>query len=1074
MIRIRLSGNSRRCIGTWALLVLFACPSPLYADPDEWISRAESFYERGDYKGALESFQRASWERPQDAVLHYNMAVLAETLGHLDSAVDSYLAYLRWNLHSEDRDAVKSRVFQLCGKLGSTAYSQQDWENAAYWYKKAGKLFPRARAVHYNLGKVYEAMGDFRRAAMYVEEYRTLSGPQDRTEALRWLASLHVRQAESSFHAGQIEDARASFQEARKWNDNDPAIVLGLARCEERLGLLDSARDRYARFLEMAPESQAVPEVRATLGRIFRIQAERALRDDDTAKAEALLLRGLERNPDDGSLHQLLAKIYLKSDRPVLAVSQLEDVCRLTPAHQAGPVIRDLVELSLVLADKAYQDKDYRSAALFLNTAQFWDPDNPVLAYNLAQIHDRRQDVAQAIQSYRKYLSLRPQAQDREEIRGRMAYLYFVVGSDFFRTGSTLAAQDAFEQALLLRPHDPALLYNLALVLRQRGDTSAAIHFFERYMQYESDPAEIQRIRSEVAALRGTLSEEPSRPRPETAPQPTPAMRDALPGQDDTWMSQIEPRGQAYRQLRNGRWTDAVSSYEQHLRRFPLDRHDKGLQEEVALAYREQGRSALLQGQTSRALASLQMARQWSPSDASSYLWEGDLHENLRDTHRALQIYRESLRAVSDPVTRNTFYRKIVGLLTRDLQTALAQQDYEQALSKLIEMEPYLDEERKRDVQYQAAQLKAALGRPAEALVHYGLHLHQAPGALNHPGLAEEISRVMGSDRELESVFEDPEGARALGLAATQRGDHARALFFLLTARGRNPGEKQIDRAILGSLDALPPEIDPLALLFRGSSFSVDSLSDETEKQAWLQRGLDTLQSLRHQGLYEEGLRTITLLEAAGSKEDFALMKAFFHEKLGQGEEAMVQYRLALRPGGPGIAAHPSPAHDRLCDLLVHYAIQAYDQGQQDRARLLLQEAEALSPQRRDVAFNLGCIHLREKELQKALDAFSRYVSLTPGDSPRKILTERALETLGGQIAASAGIRYGDQGATVDLVFEQPATLGGLLDSGNGAIQGRSDRRVLLDDTVLAPYMEQPMGEDEAKEAVPLPWAKTQ
>ena len=1061
--------TARRGAGILALFLLLL-PVLVLADPDEWISRAESLYARGDYKGALEYFQRASWERPQDPVLHYNMGVLAETLGRMESAVDYYLAYLRWDLHSVDRDAVKRRVFQLCGKLGSTAYRKQEYKNAAHWYKKAGKLFPKARAVYYNLGKVYEAMGDVQRASLYVDEYRRLSSPQDRQAAGRWLAALRFRQAEAAFLGGEYEVALAGFQEARKWDKNNPGVLLGTARCEERLGLLEKAQKHYIQFLKQAPDDESAPEVLATLGRICRNQAEKCLRENDPKKAEAILLKGLKRNPEDRNLHYLLAKTYLETDRQVLALKHLEDVCRLTPVEQADPVIQDLVGLSLILADNAYRQKDYPNTILFLSTAQFWDPDNPVLAYNLAETYDRQQEYDKSVRSYRKYLSLMPDAPEREEIRARMAYLYFVSGSELYRKGIYLEAQDAFEQALLLRPYDPALLYNLALVLLKRGDNNAAIHFFERYMQYENNPGEIQRVRNQVASLRllsgeSTPADEPPPPPPETA-------RAAPPRQDDAWLSGLGPRQNAYHLLKNGRWNDAISLYEQHLRQFPSDRDEKGLQEEMALVYREQGRHSLLDGRTAQALASLKKARQWAPSESSSYLWEGDLHENLKNTKQALQVYRESLRVVTDPAIRKTIYAKITGILTRELQMALRNQDYELALSTLTQMEPYLTEERKRDVQFQIAHLKVALGRPAEALVHYGLHLQQAPGALENPRLTDEIIRQMGPDWELQSLFEDPSRARTLGLAAAERGDHSKALFFLLTARGQSPDQQGIDRNIIDSMNAIPLDLDPLELLSLGPSPFPASLSD-AEKKRWLQKGGDRLQDLYFKGLYEEGLRTIAKLEAAGSPEDYALLKAVFQEKLGQEEEAIGQYKLALQSGDTGSASWISPARNHLCDLMVRNAIRAYDLGQFGRALSLLQEAERLSPQRKDVAFNLGCIYFQEKDPHKALDAFSRYIELTPEESPRKILTQRAMNTLRKQIASAPSVRYDKKGVAVDLVFEQALTLGDLLTSESGEMSGKPEARLLMDDVLLAPYMEKSL-ERDGGEPTPFPTTRKQ
>jgi tetratricopeptide (TPR) repeat protein len=332
--------------------------------------------------------------------------------------------------------------------------------------------------------------------------------------------------------------------------------------------------------------------------------------------------------------------------------------------------------------------------------------------------------------------------------------------------------------------------------------------------------------------------------------------------------------------------------------------------------------------------------------------------------------------------------------------------------------------------------------------------MQQAPAALENPRLTEEILRQMGPDGELQTLFEDPSRARFLGMQAADRGDHSKALFFLLAARGQDPRQPDVDRTILDLASASPPPVDPVEL-FAGSPSPVPGSLTETEKALWRQRALDRLADFYRKGLYEEGLNTIAAMQTAGSPGEYTLLKAVFQEKLGREQEAMGQYRLALQAGdAEGVSWAPG-ARDHLLDLMVHHAIQAYEQGQYGRALSLLQEARNLDPQRKDVAFNLGCIYFQEKNAQKALDAFSAYIALAEEDSPRKILTERAMDSLRKQIAATPGVRYDQEGVAVDLVFEQPLSLGALLVPDNVAATEKPEARALMDSVLLVPYMEQ-------------------
>ena len=112
-------------------------------------------------------------------------------------------------------------------------------------------------------------------------------------------------------------------------------------------------------------------------------------------------------------------------------------------------------------------------------------------------------------------------------------------------------------------------------------------------------------------------------------------------------------------------------------------------------------------------------------------------------------------------------------------------------------------------------------------------------------------------------------------------------------------------------------------------------------------------------------------------------------------------------------------------------------------------------PGRADVAFDLGCVYLRLKNPEGALQAFSRYLEIAREESPRKELTGNAILLLQRQLARSPVVRYDGEGIAVDLIFERPVSLGHLL-SGEEYGEGEEE---LMDSVVLAPYLDVPLGE---------------
>ena len=1053
MRRFRFKKNAGAFLSSaWLLAFLLLFPVPIHADPDFWISKAEEQFQKGDKKGALESFQRASWERPQDPILHYNMGVIAESLGRLQEAVDHYLSYLRWDPLSPDSETVKRRVFLLCGKLGSRAYQKQMFDPALDWFKKAKKLYPKSKAVYFNLGRVYETKGDLKQAEVSFKTYWDLCNNKEKKAAAKWIAVLLQRRAEIYSQKRQYKDALFAYQEAAKWEPDNPHLVLGQAQCEERLNLLEKSRGHYLDYLKTRTTGQETQGIVQKLDRIHLILADQYLRKGDSDKAEDILLKGLEVNPDNGNLHYFLARTYRNKNQLAKALRQLEEVIRLTPDEEDARYTNEMVDLCTVLADKAFQDKDYRDARNFLKKAQAKDPQNPFVAYNLAKIYDREQEWNLALQEYRKYISLAPNAQDRNEIKERVAYIHYVLGADLYQKGNYAKAQESFEKALLIRPHDPALLYNTALVLQKRGKTEAAVHFFERYMQYEKNPEEIRRVQEQVARLLRKTKEGERYAQKENKPLP---VMGTVPLPEDPLRGDLGFRKRAYLFLKSGRWEEAISLYEQHIRQFPADRKEESLQEEISLAYRELSRSALLKGRYSRAIASLQKAKQWSPSESSSYLWEGSVYESLRRSDDALQIYQESLRVVSDPEDRKALFNKISGILTYQMQTALRQKDYSRALQILSYLEPYLRDDQKKDIHYQRARIKQAMGNHEEALVHYGFHLNQAPRALENPRLLEEITRQVGGDADIKAVLEDVNQAYEMGKLAAEKGDHHKALFCLLVARGQGNAQEDVEKGILESVRSLHLDLDPMEVLSPEPSDVPGFLSQE-QKALFVEMSKSRLEAFYENGLYEEGLDLLRKMRALEPSGELAVMQGVFEEMLGKNDEAIEQYEIALLGRESIPQGLSQSAKTNLSNLLIRKAIHKYEQNQFRESLTLLKQAEKITPYRRDIAFNLGCIFLRQREPYKALDAFTRYIALTPEDSPRKKLTSKAVSILKKQIARSPAVRYDNWGVKVDLVFEKPYSLGQLL-SSNPADEAKAREKELLDGVFLAPYLERPL-----------------
>jgi len=493
-----------RFLLVWALpiLLLLTLHGRLAADQGDWISQAQERLRQGDREGALKAFQQAAWQRPQDPAIHYNMGVLAQSLGRQGESVGHYMAYLRWAPEAPDRETVKKRIFQICGGLAARAYQNRQYLRALDWYDKARELYPYSKTVHFNLSRVYEARGEWERAAGSLKEYHTLCGPAERGPIKKSIADCLRKAAETRIQDGDYDGSLSRYQEAARWDTEDSGLLLHQASCEEKLGLFEEAKNHYLAYLQVDPMTEQREAILERVIRLHVLLADEYLRRGYLAKAEDILDKGIEVDPENPDLHSLLAKTCIGLGRPEQAVAYLERILELSP-EQAGnrPYVEELVSLCSSLADEAYGEREYADALRLLQKALYWAPESSLVAYNLARVYEREEQWEQAILAYRRYLYLDPDARERNEVKAKLAYYYSFLGTERFVRGEYPQAQEAFEQALLVSPEDAALLYNLATVLLKRGKTTEAIHFLERYLKYERDPDEIERVRRPVTPL---------------------------------------------------------------------------------------------------------------------------------------------------------------------------------------------------------------------------------------------------------------------------------------------------------------------------------------------------------------------------------------------------------------------------------------------------------------------------------------------------------------------------------------------------------------------------------------------
>ncbi len=183
-------------------------------------------------------------------------------------------------------------------------------------------------------------------------------------------------------------------------------------------------------------------------------------------------------NADRPESHLNLGNLYMQSGDPLAAENSLLQAIKLAPAF--APAYVNLAGV--------YSAQDNTKAANdILQQGIKTLPDNAVLHHSLGLLQVRAQRLTPAIISLRKAAELDPQSP-------RYAYVYGVALNS---TGKTQIALDALTAAYLLHPRNQEIIFMLASINRDLGNTTEAIAWTNKLL--EINPADQSAIKFKQA-----------------------------------------------------------------------------------------------------------------------------------------------------------------------------------------------------------------------------------------------------------------------------------------------------------------------------------------------------------------------------------------------------------------------------------------------------------------------------------------------------------------------------------------------------------------------------------------------
>ncbi|GAB1402048.1 hypothetical protein MASR1M68_09590 [Elusimicrobiota bacterium] len=127
---------------TAVLLFMLSFFGVSYANED--MNRGSKLYEKQDFKGAVENFQKAQAKKPQDSVINYNLASAYYKSGDFDKALEIYDIALN---NTQDPNFKSAILYNM----GNCAYRKGDNDLALQYYKASLKLNSKDIQAKHNI-----------------------------------------------------------------------------------------------------------------------------------------------------------------------------------------------------------------------------------------------------------------------------------------------------------------------------------------------------------------------------------------------------------------------------------------------------------------------------------------------------------------------------------------------------------------------------------------------------------------------------------------------------------------------------------------------------------------------------------------------------------------------------------------------------------------------------------------------------------------------------------------------------------------------------------------------------------
>ncbi|MEE8586496.1 MAG: tetratricopeptide repeat protein, partial [Acidobacteriota bacterium] len=269
----------------------------------------------------------------------------------------------------------------------------EEFEKALAWLEEAVWADPESGPAHFEMARTLR-YGNNLEAAQRIALKAVALEPEN-AQYLHLLGIICDGLKQSAAAVPYLERAAAA-------PDAFARIYFDLGNALRKSGDRAEARKALENYRELLTANEAQANRFKTVQALIN-QGQLQIRNGAVGEARTAFLRVLETEPDNWFGHNFLAKIYLSSGAPKLALPHLEQLQQTAPDNSEG---------NFLWAFYWHQLGDSAQAAPYAEKSKTWRPSDPELRNLLGNIYYRLGRKNEALEEYSAAFKLAPQRAD--------------------------------------------------------------------------------------------------------------------------------------------------------------------------------------------------------------------------------------------------------------------------------------------------------------------------------------------------------------------------------------------------------------------------------------------------------------------------------------------------------------------------------------------------------------------------------------------------------------------------------------------------------------------------------------